>query len=224
MTRALIAAGPFQSRVARIEIAPEHVRNAIGGFKDANDQALFGFIQGVEQHLFPFPVIGIGQFQKGRLVERAFVEGPRVVRLAEGDEAAQELGQIDRIDEGMGDGQRGFVRIDVERGEIQFEMRFDPGKIKFGDGPDLDAQARPEGQLDPGREDVFLKGEGLSGNLDPGFLFVPVDLDRHRKPDFPGLFKHGVLGTGDGGFDAAVLDLDREDDAAFALLDLEGIG
>ncbi len=81
--RALIAGHIARRRMIVVEIAPEHMLDAVRGIEHAGAQALLSFFQGVEQHALAIVMIGVALREEGLIVENFLVQGPSVFRQAQ---------------------------------------------------------------------------------------------------------------------------------------------
>ncbi len=183
----------LEGRMTLIKIPIEHVLNAVGGLEYADDGPFLGLGQRIEQHPFPFFVVGVGQFEKRTFLQGSFVEGPGVVRLTQGNEAAEELAEIDGIDKGMRYRESGLLRVDIQRSHVHLKVRLKLGNIESGDSLDFHPQARSENDFYPGRELSELEGESLSFDIQSSFFFFVIHFYLHRNSDLFNFFKKRIL-------------------------------
>ena len=86
--------GVARSRVVVLEVAPEHVLDAIGRVEDTNQRALAQLVEGGEEHLLALAVDVVGELEKGAVVDDALVERPGVLGQPQRRELADLLGQV----------------------------------------------------------------------------------------------------------------------------------
>src|SRR4029079_13985279 len=65
-----------------------------------------------------------GLRQERFFVDHALVERPRVLRETQRAERAEQLREVDRVDERMADRQRRLLGIDVDRRRVDLEVLF----------------------------------------------------------------------------------------------------
>ena len=81
-------------RMILLQIAPEHVLNAVGRIKDAGAQPLLGFIECIKEHALAIFVIAISLRQKSIIIEHMLIQGPRIFRESERGIWPKKLRQI----------------------------------------------------------------------------------------------------------------------------------
>ena len=90
--------------------------------KNAGAESLGGALQHLEEHFLPLFVQQVGLFEEGIFVDGLLVQSPSVFRQPQGAVGPDQLGQIDGIDEGVGDRQAGVLGIDVNGGDVELEV------------------------------------------------------------------------------------------------------
>ena len=119
----LLGVAAAVGRMLAVEVAEEHVLQAVGAVEHADDRAVARLLERVEEHALALRVMIERLLQERLLVDHALVQRPGVLGEAERRELAQQLRQVDRVDPRPGDRQRRLARIDVDRRDVQVEVR-----------------------------------------------------------------------------------------------------
>ena len=146
----------------RVQGAEEHVLHPVGPVEDADQQALAGAVQAVEEHPLALLVEGARLLQEGLLVEDPGVEGLRVLGEAEGAVLAEAAAQVGGVRGRVGQGQAGPVGIDLDRREVELQ-RLGRGQQEAADAAHADPGAAAEGQLHPRGVHALAQVEPAAG-------------------------------------------------------------
>ena len=201
-------------RMIVLEIAKEHVLQAVGDIEDAGHRPPSGLLHRIEQHLLALVMDQVGQFEEGLLVQHALVQPPGVLGQTQRGITTQRLGKIDRIGERVRDGQRRLVRIDVDRCHVELQMRRRLLEVETADALHRVVQRRTERQFDPRREFLELQRERLVPYRQQRVVLTGADLHLERQTHLPGILDQRVFGTRDVALDLAVPQFDRNLHAA----------
>ncbi len=140
---------PPRRRVALLDVAPEHVLDAVGGVEDAGDGPAPLPLEGGEEHLLALAVDVVGHLEEGAVVDDALVEGPGVLGQPQGREGPDPLGEVGRVVGRVGDGHRRVLGVEVERGHVERDVLPHLREHHPADGLHLDPGRRAEGEVDP---------------------------------------------------------------------------
>ena len=109
-------------RMTRVDVAPEHVLDAIGGVEDADQAAAVEPIERGEEHLLALAVDVVGLLQERPIVGHALVERPGVLGQAERRVGPHLLGEVRRVVRRMRDGHRRRLGIEVDGRHVEREV------------------------------------------------------------------------------------------------------
>ncbi len=201
-------------RVVLLEVAEEHVLQAVGDVEDADHRAALDLLQRVEEHRLALGMHQVGLVEERLLVQHALVQPPGVLGQPERRVAPQQLGQVDRVGEGVRDRQRRLVGVDVDRRHVQPEVRRGLEQVEAHDAAHADTQPGLELQLDPGRELPRLQRVALLGDRQLRARVALAEPHFERNAHLAGSVYHRVLGPGDVAANHAVAHFDRDAHAA----------
>ena len=159
---------PFSGRL--VQIAEEHVLDAIAGVEHARHDAPRRLFQRIAEHRLALVHQVVGLCEKVAAGDDAFVQRPRVLRHPERRIQAEQLRQVGRVERRMADGQRGLLRIDLNRRDIQRKLGFGLRHQKARDTVYPNPQRGVERQPDPGS--VFSRRQRN---------FLPVNVERRLR-------------------------------------------
>ena len=135
--------------------------DAVGHIEDADANPAAREAEGFEEHRLTFIVDGVDLFQKGRFVDRATGQGPRVLGQSERGEGPVPPGEIGAEDGRPGDRERGMFGVDVERGHVELEGGLGGDEKQAGNCVNA-GQSPPEGEADPGGIGADFESDGAA--------------------------------------------------------------
>ena len=155
-----------------LQIAIEHVLDAVAGIEHARDDALAGPLKRVEVHRLALFADHVCLIEKGLLIDHPLVERPSVLGEPQGGEGAEQLRQIGRVVGRMRDRQSGLFRVDVDGREIERNLRAGLGEHEARDAADLHAEPAPKGKRNPWR--ILARRQFVGRSVQPqGRLVIP---------------------------------------------------
>ena len=193
-----------------LQVAEEHVLQAVRPIEDARPHALAGLVQRVEEHGFALLVVIQRLLEKRLLVDHPLVQRPGVLGQPERGERPDQLGEIHGVVARERDRQRGLAGVDIDRRDVEPELRRHLRDVEARDALSRNPEARLELEPDPGRvlpllEEVLLAAD-LELRLSPLAIELEGEGDLHRAS----VGAEGVHWARERGMDPVVLDRHRD--------------
>ena len=137
-----------------------HVLHTVRRVEDARDHALPGVVERAEEHGLALVLDQLRLLQETGLIDRAFVQRPRVLGHAERGERAEQFREVNGVVTRMTDRQCGIFGVDLDGRGVQREVRLVAREV-VRKKESHDAAGGGELQADPGGVFAGLQVEAL---------------------------------------------------------------
>ena len=201
-------------RMRRVDVAPEHVLDAVGRIEDAYERATVEPIECRVQHRLALAVDVIRLPQERRIVGDAFVEGPGVFGQSQRREGSDAGSQVARVVRRMRDRHRRALGVEVDGRQVEREVLAALGEQQPRQAGDGNAGHSRKRQRDPRTQFALRHGYARGADRDIGRAAVIPGDDVQGEGERGLAVEQRVRGAGERAVHGSALAGHRQTDAA----------
>ncbi len=171
-------------RVVRIDVAPHHVLDAIGGLDHAHEEVPSPRVDPVEDRGGAIVERLVEVVHERLLVDSLLVEGPRGLGPPQRAIGADPVEQLARQRLGGGHRRGRVGRVPVDRRDVELQVRAGLDQHQLRHAVDAHQRIGREVEIDPLAPLALGQVHRLARDLDVGRAGLAVPRDRNRHPQF----------------------------------------